>query len=208
MVSKIDKILGFLKSVSEEDAVVYDSDPFKVLIATVLSQRTRDENTTKATKNLFTKYSTLEKLANAPLNEIEKLIKPSGFYKVKAKRIKKISKELILKFDSKVPTSRELLLSLDGVGPKTAACVEVYAFGKDALPVDTHVHRISNRLGLVKTKNPEETEPALKKTIPQKHWKEINNLMVKFGQKICIPRNPKCEQCELTSECYYFKQPE
>lgn len=206
MVSKIDKIIGFLKSVSEENAVVYYSNPFKVLIATVLSQRTRDENTEKAAKKLFSKYNTPKKLASAPLKEIEKLIKPAGFYKVKAKRIKKISKELILKFNSKVPVSRELLLSLDGVGPKTAGCVEVYAFGKDALPVDTHVHRISNRLGLVKTKTPEETEPALKKKIPKKHWKEINYLMVKFGQKICIPRTPKCEQCELTSECYYFKQ--
>ncbi len=201
----INKILKFLRSVSNEGATIRNSDPFKVLIATVLSQRTRDENTAKASQNLFVKFNNPKKLANAPLTEIEKLIKPAGFYRVKAKRIKKISKDLILKFNSQVPDSREQLLSLDGVGPKTAACVEVYAFGKDALPVDTHVHRISNRLGLVKTKTPEETEPALKKIIPKKHWKEINNLMVKFGQKICLPQTPKCNECELTTDCYYFK---
>ena len=180
--------------------------PFQVLVSTILSQRTRDKNTEKAANQLFAKYPDPSALAKAPVKSIEKLIKPSGFYRVKAKRLKKISALLVKEFNGRVPSAREKLMSLFGVGPKTAASVIVYGFKKPDLPVDTHVHRISNRLGLVETKNPEKTEIALKKAIPKKHWMEINHLMVRFGQKVCLPRKPRCEACGLKKICKYYKK--
>ncbi|MBN1940662.1 MAG: endonuclease III [Candidatus Diapherotrites archaeon] len=201
----ISLLLKEMRSHSEGAPVVGFSDPFKVLISTVLSQRTKDANTAKASKQLFSKYSNPKELAQAPLQSIEKLIKPAGFYHTKAKRIKKISASLIEKFGGSVPNNREQLVSLAGIGPKTAGCVIVYGFQGADLPVDTHVHRISNRLGLVETKTPEKTELALKKAIPRKHWAEINHLMVRFGQKICLPRNPRCTECGLKRKCVYYK---
>ncbi len=185
-------------------AIVWNEDPFCVLISTVLSQRTKDENTKKASDRLFSVYKTPWEIANAPNEKLEELVRPSGFYKVKAERIKTISKQLIDKFSGKVPRKREDMMQLEGVGPKTAGCVQVYGFDDDALPVDTHVHRISNRLGLVNTKTPEETEPVLKESIPRKHWKEINLLMVRYGQNVCLPRNPRCTICGLKKVCGYY----
>jgi len=194
------------KEVGFHKPVVGFENPFKVLISTVLSQRTRDENTAKASKQLFSKFPSAKKLAKAKTKEIEKLIKPAGFYKVKAKRIKKIALDIEQKFNGKVPFSLEQLISLDGVGRKTANCVLVYSFRIPAIPVDVHVHRISNRIGLVKTKSPEETEQKLMKLIPRNKWIELNDLMVKFGQKKCFPRNPKCENCLLNKECDFGKK--
>lgn len=201
---KIKLILKEMRKYSSEEPVVWFNSPFKVLVSTILSQRTRDENTEKASLQLFAKYPDAKTLSKAPLKAIEKLIKPSGFYRVKAKRIKKISALLVKEFNGKVPDTREKLISLYGVGPKTAGCVLVYGFNKPDLPVDTHVHRISNRLGLVKTKTPEKTEIALKKFFPKKYWIEINHLMVRFGQKVCLPRNPRCENCGLKKICKYY----
>lgn len=186
-------------------AIVWNEDPFRVLISTVLSQRTKDRNTAKASEALFARYDTPEKLAEASTEEVENLIRPAGFYRVKAARIQRISRDLIERFDGKVPRDREKMMSLEGVGPKTSGCVQVYGFDDDALPVDTHVHRISNRLGLVKTRTPEETEPALKKAVPKKYWKEINLLMVRYGQQVCFPRNPNCRECGLRKVCEYNK---
>jgi endonuclease-3 len=186
-------------------SVVWSEDPFRVLISTVLSQRTKDENTRKASEKLFSVYKTPEEIAYAPNEKLEELIRPSGFYKVKAERIKTISKQLLEKFGGKVPRKRADILTLEGVGPKTAGCVQVYGFGDDALPVDTHVHRISNRLGLVRTKTPEETEPALHRAVPRKYWKEINHLMVRYGQNVCFPRNPNCGVCGLKAVCGHYK---
>jgi len=185
-------------------AIVSSEDPFRVLISTVLSQRTKDENTHIATENLFSKYDTPEKIIDAPSEEIWRLIKSSGFYRVKTGRIKKISRQILEDFGGRVPREREKLMMLEGVGPKTAGCVQVYGFGDDALPVDTHVHRISNRLGLVKTKTPEETEPALKNVVPRKYWKEINLLMVRYGQNVCLPVSPRCVVCGLKEICSYY----
>ena len=142
--------------------------PFKVLIGTMLSHRTRDEKTDLATEQLFAKYDTPKKIASAPVKVIEKLIKPVGFYRVKARRIKQASKILVEKFGGRVPESREELMGLPGVGAKTAGCVIVYGFGKQAaLPVDTHVFRIVNkRIGLTNEKTPEDTEQALMKIVP------------------------------------------
>jgi endonuclease-3 len=181
----------------------YGGEPFKILISTILSQRTKDENTIKATGNLFSVYTTPDEIANAEIGKIQKLIKPSGFYKVKAKRIKEVSRIIAEKYGGRVPDDLDELLQLPGVGRKTANCVLVYGFGKNAIPVDTHVHRISNRLALVKTRTPEQTEEALRKTIPEKFWLDINELFVKFGQNICKPINPKCGECFLVEDCKF-----
>ena len=179
------------------------SDPFYVLISTVLSQRTRDENTYRAAKQLFAVYKTPAELAKAPTQKVEQLIRPSGFYKVKARRIQRISRELLERFLGKVPDKIDDLLTLYGVGRKTANCVLVYAFKQPALPVDTHMHRISNLIGWVKTKTPEETETALTKLIPRKHWIALNELLVRHGQSICLPRGPKCTMCPINRYCNY-----
>jgi endonuclease-3 len=184
-------------------ATVAREDPFQVLISTVLSQRTRDENTEKASQRLFSKYKAAEQLASAPLKNIEQLIKPSGFYRVKAKRIKQISQILVKKYRGKVPQKFEELMKLPGVGRKTANCVLVFAYRLPAIPVDTHVHRISNRIGLVKTKTPEETETELVKTAPKEYWVDFNELFVRFGQRICQPIKPLCWKCPIVKYCDY-----
>ena len=178
-----------------------EQDPFKILISTILSARTKDENTRKATINLFAKYNTPKSIAEANIEDLEELIYNTGFYKVKAARIKEVSKIIEEKYDGVVPKDYEELKSLPGVGPKTANCVLVYAFNEPAIPVDTHVHRVSNRLGWVKTKKPEETEKALKNLIPKENWLQINRLFVTFGQEICLPINPKCDICPINEFC-------
>ncbi len=177
------------------------SDPFRVLIATVLSQRTRDEVKDKAAGKLFARYSMATALANADVGDIEELIREVGFYRVKAPRIKEIARIIHNDFKGRVPDDMGSLLSLPGVGRKTANCVLVYGFGKNAIAVDTHVHRISNRLGLVSTKTPEETEIHLQEVVPRKHWRYINELLVRFGQDICRPIGPKCGRCPLAELC-------
>ncbi|MFX1568365.1 MAG: endonuclease III domain-containing protein [Promethearchaeota archaeon] len=176
-------------------------DPFKILISTILSARTKDSNTRIATENLFAKYDTPKKIAEADIEEIEQLIKSSGFYRVKAARLKEVSRVLINQYNAIVPDNYEDLMSLPGVGSKTANCVLVYAFKVPAIPVDTHVHRISNRLGWVKTKNPLQTEKALRDSIPKEHWLKVNRLFVRFGQQICLPIRPKCEICLIERLC-------
>lgn len=178
-----------------------DQDPFKILISTILSARTKDENTRKATINLFAKYNTPKLIAEADIEDLEKLVYNTGFYKVKAARIKEVSKIVQEKYNGIVPNDFDELKSLPGVGPKTANCVLVYAFKEPAIPVDTHVHRIPNRLGWIKTKKPDETEAALKKIVPKEHWIRLNSLFVQFGQQICLPINPKHEICPLNDIC-------
>lgn len=167
-------------------------DPFKVLIATILSQRTRDENTRKAAEGLFSRYKNAEQVSDAPVEEIERLIKPAGFYRQKAGKIKEVAG--IVAKDG-VPRDFEGLMALPGVGRKTANCVLVYAYGIPAIPVDTHVHRLANKFGLVDTTRPEETEAGLQKVLPREYWIEINDLLVRFGQNICRPVGPRCETC-------------
>jgi len=179
--------------------------PFSILIGTILSARTRDENTTKIVKLLFSKYKNPKQLANAKLKDIETIIKPIGFYHVKAKRIIGVAKIIDSKYRGKVPQNIEDLVDLPGVGRKTANCVLVYAFDKPAIPVDIHVHRISNRLGLVNTKTPEETETELMKKIPKKYWLDINDTFVMYGQNICKPVSPLCGVCKIRNCCNYYK---
>ena len=176
-------------------------DPFRVLIATVLSQRTRDEVTDRASEKLFAKYGAPSDLSRADVKDIEELIREVGFYRIKAPRVKEIARIVSNDLKGKVPDNMDSLLLLPGVGRKTANCVLVYGFGKDAIAVDTHVHRISNRLGLVITKAPEETEIKLREALPKKHWRHINELLVRFGQELCRPVGPKCSVCPLNDLC-------
>jgi endonuclease-3 len=179
--------------------------PFSILIGTILSARTKDENTTRVVKKLFSRYKSAKSLANANVKDVEKIIKSIGFYHVKAKRIIKVASIINSQYDGKVPDNFEKLVDLPGVGRKTANCVLVYAFDKPAIPVDVHVHRISNRLGLVKTKTPEETEMELMKKIPKKFWLEINDTFVMYGQNICKPISPMCNVCKIKRKCDYYK---
>jgi len=179
--------------------------PFSILIGTILSARTKDENTTKVVRALFAKYKNAKQLANAEPKDVEKIIRPIGFYHVKAKRIIEVAKIIDSQYRGKVPDNLDMLIQLPGVGRKTANCVLVYAFEKPAIPVDIHVHRISNRLGLVDTKTPEETEMELMKIIPKKYWTEINDTFVMYGQNICKPISPMCGVCKIKSKCNYYK---
>ena len=181
-----------------------DHDPYKVLVRTILSQRTRDENTDQATENLFSKYKDIYEVADAPTEDVQELIRPAGFYRVKAARIQEVSRILIDQYGGEVPDTLEELIELPGVGRKTANCVLVFAFELPAIPVDTHVHRISNRMGLVDTKNPEETEVELSKIAPEDLWIKLNDLMVQFGQNICKPMSPQCEICPCNEICDYY----
>ena len=182
-----------------------NGSPLSILIGTILSARTRDENTSAVVKKLFSKYKTSHALANAKLSDVEKIIKSTGFYHVKAKRIIEVASIIDSKYSGRVPETLEELLELPGVGRKTANCVLVYAFDKPAIPVDTHVHRISNRLGLVRTKTPEETEIELMQKIPKEHWIRINDTFVMYGQNICKPISPTCKVCQVKNECNYYK---
>ena len=182
-----------------------ETGPFSILIGTILSARTKDEATTKAVKMLFSKYKNPKELASAKVKDIEKIIKSIGFFHVKSKRIIEVAKIIHTKYKDKVPEDLETLVQLPGVGRKTSNCFLVYAFEKPAIPVDIHVHRISNRLGLVETKNPEETEQELMKKIPKKYWIDINDTFVMYGQNICKPVSPMCNICKIKKSCKFYK---
>ena len=177
------------------------NDPFKILISTILSARTRDSSTEEVTRNLFSRYKTPQDISSANIEILEKLVHKSGFYKVKAARIKEVSRIISEDYLGKVPVDFNELISLPGVGAKTANCVLVYAFNIPAIPVDTHVHRISNRLGWIQTTKPEQTEKRLKEIIPKSQWIRVNRLFVRFGQEICLPIHPKCDSCPLNAIC-------
>lgn len=181
------------------------NDPFKILISTLLSSRTKDEVTSEASDRLFKKVKCPEDLIKLSNKQIEKIIYPVGFYKTKAKHIKELAKSLYNNYNSKVPDTLEELLKLKGVGRKTANLVISLAFNKPAICVDTHVHRISNRLGFVKSKNPDQTEIELQKKLPKSYWQKVNTLLVAFGQTLCKPIGPKCSICMIKKNCDYFK---
>jgi endonuclease III len=192
--------LTALKQLQDEEL----GDPFKILIGTILSSRARDETTIKVVKTLFKRFKNAKELAEGNLEEVKQIIHSIGFYNVKAKRIIEVSQLIVKRFDGKVPNSIEKLLELPGVGRKTANCVLVYGFNKPTIPVDTHVHRISNRIGLVNTKTPEKTEIELNNIINKKYWLRLNNIFVMYGQNICLPMAPKCELCELKKMCKFY----
>jgi len=176
-------------------------DPFVILISTLLSLRTKDEVTAVATDRLFALATTPAEMLRVPLQKIAKTIYPVGFYHVKARTIHWVCRDLIKRFNSKVPDDLDELLSIKGVGRKTANLVVSLAYGKKGICVDTHVHRISNRFGYVKTKTPDETEFALRAKLPHKHWIIYNTIMVAFGRKTCKPISPLCSKCPVFKYC-------
>ncbi|TQS81068.1 MAG: endonuclease III [Methanomethylophilus alvi] len=178
-------------------------DPFHVLIATILSQRTKDDNTRKASDALFSKYPTLDDIASADPEDVAVLIRPAGFPNQKSKAIVECCREVRSRYGGKVPESTEDLCSLPMVGRKTAACVQTYAMGIPAVCVDTHVHRISNLMGLVHTKTPEETEYALMEITPKERWADINRYFVRHGQVVCLPNHPHCDRCMVRDLCEF-----
>lgn len=202
------RVLSILKKASREwDAPIVtlvaqrSQDPYQILISTLLSLRTKDETTTKASQRLFEKAKTPEEMVKLPTKEIATAIYPVGFYKRKAETILKVSHILISKYKGQVPDTLEELLALPGVGRKTANLVLTLGYGKPGICVDTHVHRITNRLGYVVTKTPEQTEMELRKKLPKKWWIEVNDILVAFGQTLCKPVSPWCTQCPVKSYC-------
>jgi endonuclease-3 len=204
----ISRIIALLKKhySAEEFAKVNSRDPYKVLVSCILSLRTKDTVSYPASKRLFRLADTPKKMVKISKQHLESVIYPVGFYHTKAKTILDISKRLIYRYHSKVPDTIDELLKFKGIGRKTANIVITYGYNLPGIAVDTHVHRISNRLGLVKTKTPEKTEFALRKTIPMKYWIILNELLVRHGQNICKPVSPKCQKCMLTKYCKYYKK--
>ena len=176
-------------------------DPFQVLIGTILSQRTKDANTDRASAALFARFPDAARLAAAPVRRIEPLIRPTGFYRTKARLIRATARQILDRFGGEVPRDLPTLLTLPGVGPKTANCVLVFGYGIPAVPVDTHVHRIANRLGVVRTRTPEATEAALRNVLPQAYWIPLNPLLVQHGQNLCRPNRPRCPECPIEELC-------
>lgn len=176
-------------------------DPFEVLVGTILSQRTRDEVTYEVTKRLMARFPDAPSLARGRVSEVRAVIRRVGFYNQKAPRLVEVAQRLVEEHGGRVPDDLEALLALPGVGRKTANCVLVYGFARQAIPVDTHVHRISNRLGLVRTRAPEETERALTRVLPRASWLEWNELIVSYGKAVCRPVGPRCWECVLEPLC-------
>jgi len=204
---ELDKIYSILKTeVQQYKTPVVDlieiqtKNPFKVLVSTIISARTKDKTTLEASERLFKNVSKVQDLNKLSLADIEALIYPVGFYRQKAKYLKQLP-EKIKEFNDQVPDSIEELIKLPGVGRKTANLVLAVAFKKPAICVDTHVHRIMNRLAYVKTKTPFETEMILRKKMPKKYWLDINSILVAFGQSICTPLSPWCSRCPIEKYC-------
>lgn len=186
---------------TDEFAQHHSHDPYRVLIGCLLSLRTKDEVTYPASTRLFKLARTPSQMLKLSNRQIEKAIYPVGFYITKAKRIKGISKTLIEEYGSKVPDEIDELVKLKGVGRKTANIVVTFGFRKQGIAVDTHVHRISNRLGWVRTTKPDDTEMVLRKILPRRYWLDINELLVRHGQNICNPVSPWCSKCMIREYC-------
>lgn len=175
--------------------------PFQTLISCIISLRVKDETTEKIVKKLFSVANTPEEFIKMPVKKLERLIYSSGYYKNKAKVIKKLAKTIIEKYNGKVPDNKEELIKLYGVGRKTCNIVLSFAYGKNLITVDTNVHRVVNRLGWVKTKTFEKSEEELNKIIPKKYWREINGIFILFGKSICVPISPRCSICPIKKYC-------
>jgi endonuclease-3 len=200
---KVERIISILNK--KYKIKHWHDDPFKVLISCIISQRTKDEVTRKASSRLLKVANNPEKILKLSEKQIEELIYPAGFYRQKAKRIKKICKILIEKYKGKVPDSREELLKLPGVGLKTADVVLSYGYGKPVIAVDTHVFHVARRLGLTKSNNLEKIREDLHKQIPEKYRLILNLLFVEFGKEICRTIKPKCEVCPIKKFCEHAR---
>lgn len=209
MPTKAEKIFNILSEYYEDKdspsvtkiAKSNGNDPFKVLISTIISLRTKDEITLKASEKLFEKAGDCYRMSSLKIQEIEKLIFPANFYKTKAKNIKNIAVTISENYKGEVPDNIPELLKLNGVGRKTATLVMIEGFKKNEICVDTHVHRVSNRLGIVSTKSPDQTEFELRKFFPERFWIKINEILVVYGQQVCKPQKPLCSCCKLQSLC-------
>lgn len=203
--SEIDKVLNILLKEQGSNTMLgrlsKKYNPFKVLISTILSARARDEVTEVISENLLKKYPTPQKLAKANKKEVIEIIRKIGFYNNKSKNVINAAKMLLEKFKGRVPNTIDELIQLPGVGRKVANCVLVYAYKQDAIPIDVHCHRISNRLGWVKTKTPEKTEKALESLVPRRHWQIINETFVTHGKTTCVPISPFCSKCPINAYC-------
>jgi endonuclease-3 len=176
-------------------------DPFRILIGCLLSLRTKDETTGPASARLFALADTPASTLALSTRTIERAIFPVGFYRTKARVLHRVCRDLLERFDGRVPSDLDALLTLHGVGRKTANLVVTFAFGLPGICVDTHVHRISNRLGFVRTRTPDETEQALRRRLPRRHWIGLNDLLVAFGQNLCRPTSPHCSRCPIAGSC-------
>jgi len=176
-------------------------DPFRILISCLISLRTKDEVTAAASTRLFRLATVARSMAELPSSTIARAIYPAGFYRTKATTIREICRTLLERHGGKVPDTMEALLALKGVGRKTANLVLTIGFGKPGICVDTHVHRISNRLGIVETRTPAHTELALRRVLPRRHWIPYNDLLVTFGQNVCKPISPLCSRCPVAALC-------
>ncbi len=205
--TRIEDLVRILKVSSEKfgptaiTKVSHERDPFLVLISCLLSLRTKDKVTSAASERLFSLAKTPEEMLGLSTPDIEGAIYPVGFYRRKSVQIREISKSLIEMYDSTVPDEIDELLKLKGVGRKTANIVVTHGFGKPGIAVDTHVHRISNRLGLVATKTPDKTEFELRRVLPVAYWRDFNDLLVVHGQNVCTPVSPRCSECLISDYC-------
>lgn len=200
-------ILDKIEKMVDPHIGIWD-DPYRILITGIMSTRTKDEVTDRASLRLFCKFPDMNAISKSTPSDIEKLIKPVGFYRAKSKSILESSRIILQKYKGKIPGKIEDLVSLPGVGRKVANIVLSYGIGKEALAVDTHVQRVSFRLGLSSSKKPEITERLLKRKIDKGRWNEVNSYFVSFGKKICKPAKPRCDVCELKFECRYWRENE
>ncbi len=201
--SNINEVMRILRKRFQGKAESQKEDPFRSIVFTLLSARTRDSQTEIAYQKVIAKYPSAQALSQATPETLEPLLATIGLYRAKARHLVALAEMLIHDFDGVVPASIEKMALLPGVGRKTANCVMVYGFGKPAVCVDTHVHRIVNRLGWVRTQTPEKTEIALRNILPKRWWLTVNHTLIQFGRAICVPGRPKCWECPLRDLCAF-----
>ncbi|TAK37388.1 MAG: endonuclease III [Lysobacteraceae bacterium] len=202
-IARADQVMRALRARYRGRAESAKATPWKSLLFTVLSARSRDVETEKVYRMLLARYPTPQKLARATPQQVAPLIARIGLFRSKAKNVVALARRITADHGGKVPADLDALVELPGVGRKTANCVLVYAFGIPAVCVDTHVHRIANRLGWVKTRTPEQTERALRAALAKRHWLNVNHTLIQFGRDICVPRKPQCWRCPVARWCSY-----
>jgi endonuclease-3 len=204
--NRFDATIRELKRRYREPAASSKDTPWEVILFTALSARTRDDQTEPAFRRLLARYPTIPALAKAKVGDVGSILKTIGLYRTKAKNVVALAQTLVERHAGKVPADLDALVELPAVGRKTASCVLVYAFGIPAVAVDTHVHRIANRLGWAKAKDPVGTERDLRRVLPRKHWLDVNRVMVSFGRDVCVPGVPKCWKCPVSAWCAFPKK--
>lgn len=202
-IAKADQVMRALRARYRARAQSTKVTPWQSLLFTVLSARSRDVETEKVYRALLSRYPSMRSLSRAKPAAVAPLIARIGLYRAKAKNVVALARTLVARHGGRVPADLQALIALPGVGRKTANCVLVYAFGIPAVCVDTHVHRVTNRLGWVRTRTPEQTERALRASLPKKHWFTLNHTLIQFGRDVCVPGRPQCWRCPVASWCAY-----